>query len=120
MDNKSLSGRRVLVVEDEMMVLMHIENMLLDAGASVSPAATVKQAQALIDTQDFDVAMLDVNLNGTKSFPVAETLAERGVPFIFATGYGAHGMEHPFRDRPVLKKPFQSDELVMALIRLVS
>ena len=103
-----------------MMVLMHIENMLLDAGASVSPAATVKQAQALIDTQDFDVAMLDVNLNGTKSFPVAETLAERGVPFIFATGYGAHGMEHPFRDRPVLKKPFQSDELVMALIRLVS
>ena len=103
-----------------MMVLMHIENMLLDAGASVSPAATVKQAQALIDTQDFDVAMLDVNLNGTKSFPVAETLAERGVPFIFATGYGAHGMEHPFRDRPVLKKPFQSNELVMALIRLVS
>ena len=64
--------------------------------------------------------MLDVNLNGTKSFPVAATLAERGVPFIFATGYGAHGIEHPFGDRPVLKKPFQPDELVMALKRLVS
>jgi CheY-like chemotaxis protein len=66
--NKLLSGRRVLVVEDEMMILMIIEDMLAELGCeSVTVAATVNQALALIDTQVFDAAMLDMNLNGSKS-----------------------------------------------------
>src|SRR5580658_4547678 len=86
--SKLLSGRRVLVVEDEMMILMTIEDMLADLGCeSVTAAATIQQALALIDTQVFDAAMLDVSLNGYKSHDVAEALAARGVPFVFSTGY---------------------------------
>jgi len=79
--DKLLSGRRILVVEDEMMVLMVTEDMLADLGCeSVAVAATVEQALALIDAHGFDAAMLDVNLNGNKSYPVADLLVKRGVP----------------------------------------
>jgi CheY-like chemotaxis protein len=109
---KLLSGRRILVVEDEMLVLMSIEDMLADLGCeSVAAAATVDQAVALIDAQVFDAAMLDMNLNGTKSFPVADKLAELGVPFIFATGYSAQDMRDGYGDRPLLKKPIRYAEL---------
>jgi CheY-like chemotaxis protein len=109
---KLLSGRRILVVEDEMLVLMSIEDMLADLGCeSVAAAATVDQAIALIHAQVFDAAMLDMNLNGTKSFPVADKLAELGVPFIFATGYSAQDMRDGYGDRPLLKKPIRYAEL---------
>jgi len=89
--NKSLFGRRVLVVEDEMMTLMLIEDMLADLGCeSVATAATAEQALALIDKQVFDAAMLDMNLNGEKSHAVADALAARGVPFVFSTGYSGN------------------------------
>ena len=119
--DKLLAGRRVLVVEDEMMVLMMIEDMLADLGCeSVTAAATVDQALALIDTQVFDAAMLDMNLNGDKSHPVADALAVRGVPFVFSTGYSGHDMREGYRDRPLLKKPFQYEELVGIFTRLLS
>ena len=121
MTDKLLSGRRVLVVEDEMMVLMLIEDMLADLGCeSVTAAATVDQAIALIDAQVFDAAMLDLNLNGNKSHPVAAALAVRGVPFVFSTGYTAHDMREGYRDRPLLKKPFQYEELIEVFTRLLS
>ena len=117
--NKLLSGRRVLVVEDEMMVLMMIEDMLADLGCeSVSAAAKVDQAIALIDAQDFDAALVDMNLNGTKSHAVADALAVRKVPFAFSTGYSGHDMRDGYRDRPVLKKPFRDEELAAILTRL--
>ncbi|WP_192361130.1 response regulator [Mesorhizobium mediterraneum] len=79
--DKLLSGRRVLVVEDEMLVLIMIEDMLADLGCeSVAAAATVNQAFAVIDAQIFDVAMLDMNLNGCNSYAVAEAFGTRGVP----------------------------------------
>jgi len=106
--DKSLSGRRILVVEDEMMVLMVTEDMLGDLGCeSVAAAANVDQALALIEAQGFDAAMLDVNLNGSKSYPVADALAARGVPFAFSTGYSDHGKDGHYSDRPVLKKTIQ-------------
>jgi CheY-like chemotaxis protein len=118
--DKLLSGRRVLVVEDEMMVLMLIEDMLADLGCeSVAAAATVAQALALIDAQVFDAAMLDLNLNGHKSHPVAAALAARGVPFVFSTGYTAHDMREGYSDRPLLKKPFQYEELIEVFKRLL-
>jgi CheY-like chemotaxis protein len=114
-----LSGRRVLVVEDEMFVLTLIESMLADLGCeAVSAAATVDQALALIDAEVFDAAVLDVNLSGQKSFPVAEALAARGVPFAFSTGYGSLGKDC-YEDRPLLKKPFRDQELVGVFARLL-
>lgn len=119
MDNL-LAGRRILVVEDEMLVLLNIEDMLADVGCrSVSAAATVAQALALIDAQPFDAAMVDVNLDGRKSYPVADALAARGVPFLFSTGYSGQSMEDGYRDRPVLGKPYRSVELVAALAQLL-
>jgi CheY-like chemotaxis protein len=118
--NRLLAGRRVLVVEDEMMVVMLIEDMLADLGcASVTSAATVDQALVLIDTQAFDAAMLDMNLNGTKSHDVADALAARGVPFVFSTGYSNLEMKDAYRARPVLKKPFMYEALVEILTRLL-
>jgi len=97
--NKLLSGRRILVVEDEMMVLMLIEDMLSDLGcAAVTSAATVPKALALIGTEAFDAAMLDMNLNGEKTHSVAEALSARDVPFFFSTGYSGRDVRDGFRD----------------------
>ena len=117
--DRLLSGRRVLVVEDEMLVVMMIEDMLADLGCkSVTSAATVDKALALIDAQVFDAAMLDMNLNGNDSQLVAEALSARGVPFVYSTGNTGHGMRDGYCDRPVLKKPFKYEELVAVLTRL--
>lgn len=114
------SGCRVLVVEDEMMVLMNIEGALADFGcASVSAAATADAALALLETERFDVAMLDVNLGGHSSFRVADALATRSIPFVFSTGYGEHGIEARFADRPVLQKPYSDRQLRATLVNLL-
>lgn len=118
--DKLLSGRRVLVVEDEMLILMMIEDMLADLGCeSVTSAAAVEQAIALIDGQNFDAAMLDMNLNGNNSFAVASALAARNIPFVFSTGYSGQSMKDEYRSRPVLKKPFTEKELQTVLTRLL-
>jgi CheY-like chemotaxis protein len=119
--DKLLCGRRVLVVEDEMLVLMMIEDMLADLGCeSVTTAATVDQALAAIDARTFDAAMLDMNLNGNKSYPVADALDVRGVPFFFATGYSGYEMSEVYRDRSVIMKPFDDDDLLKAFTRLLA
>ncbi|MBA3666225.1 MAG: response regulator [Sphingomonas sp.] len=118
--SKLLSGQRILVVEDEMMVLMNIECVLADLGCEeVTAAATVGRALACIDAQMFDLAMLDVNLDGLPSYPIADALAARGVPFVFSTGYGLHGIDQAYRDRPVLKKPFTDNEVAKSLAGLI-
>jgi CheY-like chemotaxis protein len=95
--DKLLSGRRVLVVEDEMLVVMMIEDMLADLGCkSVTSAATVDKSLALINAQVFDAAILDINLNGNDSRPVAEALSARGVPFVYSTGNTDHGLRRPW------------------------
>ena len=117
--DKLLSGRRVLVVEDEMLVLIMIEDMLADLGCkSVISAATVERALALINSQVFDAALLDVNLNGNDSHPVAEALSARGVPFVYSTCNTGHSLREGYSDRPVLKKPFKYEELAAILAHL--
>ena len=119
--DRLLSGRRVLVVEDEMMVLLMIEDMLADLGCdSVTAASSISQAVGLIDTQVFDAAMLDMNLGGNKSHPVADALAAHDVPFFFSTGYSGHDMKEGYRNRPLLKKPFQQQELARVFSDLLS
>ena len=103
-----------------MLVLLSIEDMLADLGCeSVSAAATVSQALALIDTQTFDAAMVDLNLGGGNSYPVADALSERGVPFVFSTGYSSQSVKDGYRDRPVLGKPYRGAQLGEMLTRLL-
>ena len=113
--------RRILVVEDEMMIAIMLEDMLLDLGHEVVGVAQnlpVALAMAEAKAGQFDMAILDINLAGERSFPVALRLAEQGVPFMFATGYGALGLEEPFRDVFTLKKPFQQEDLARAIDRV--
>ena len=104
--------RRVLVVEDEVIVGMRFEDMLEDLGCEVAAISThLEQALHLARTLDIDLAILDVNLRGTQSFPVADVLSVRSVPFLFATGYGAQILKPPYSGMPTLQKPFQLDDL---------
>ena len=120
MDNQLLCGQRVLVVEDEMLVLMAIEDMLTDLGCtSISVAGSVDSALGLIAKQDFDLATLDLNLNGERSYPIAQALSDRKVPFAFSTGYGEHGVGGGFGGRPVLNKPFNCPQLVAVMTALL-
>lgn len=110
-----LSGKRILVVEDEPIVAMMIEQMIEDIGAhTVGPATSLEQALDLATTADVHVAILDLNLNGQRTSEVAKTLKQRGVPFIFATGYGSAGGQD-LGQRAVLQKPFQMSQFVAAL-----
>lgn len=116
----ALAGRSILVVEDEMLVLMSIETALTDLGCTATTAGTIEAALNLLDGTGFDAAMLDVNLHGEQSYPVADELARKGIPFVFSTGYGHHDERPDFADHPVLRKPYQQDHLVAALSALVA
>jgi DNA-binding response OmpR family regulator len=109
-------AHRVLVVEDEMMIAMMLEDMLAELGHEVvGVAPNLKIALAMAADKQFDLAILDINLAGDHSFPVARVLRGRGLPFLFATGYGTLGLEDPFRGTFTLKKPFQMEELARAV-----
>lgn len=120
MDNQLLSGRRVLVVEDEMLVLMAIEDMLADLGCtSVLVAGSSAKALALIAANGFDIATIDVNLNGERSDAVADALADQGVSFAFSTGYGEHGVDKRHAGRPLLNKPYSRQQFTAVMIELL-
>lgn len=115
-----LTNIKILVVEDEMLVMMAIEDTLADLGcSSIAVAGSIDQALELISANDFDLAMLDVNLGGQRSYPVARALDLRGVPFAFSTGYSEHGVGQDFGDRPVLTKPYNKHRLVAVLSALL-
>src|SRR6266404_2287807 len=102
--------RRVLIVEDEVLISILIE----DAGV----AGTLEEALAHTEAGNFDCAILDLQIQGKDVFPVAEALALRGVPFVFATGYGQSGVPEKYRTRPVLQKPFMAPELERVLAKV--
>lgn len=115
-----LDGRRVLLVEDEALVACLLEDMLADLGcATVGPAARVDQALALIEAKQIDAAMLDINLNGSLSYPIADALIARDIPFLFSTGYDRDTVREGYRSRPTLQKPFDGSELGRALTALL-
>ena len=114
-----LTGLRLLVVEDEALVAMALEDMLDDLGCVVvDVAGTLARGVKLAAELSIDGAILDINLGGEKVFPVAERLVERGVPFVFSTGYDLRGVPEAFRSRPALQKPFRADALAQALASL--
>ncbi len=98
------------------MVSWILEDMLTDLGCVVvGPAVRVDQALAMVEAEAFEFAVLDVNLNGEKSYPVAEALAAHGVPFVFSTGYNKDSMPDRYKSFPVLQKPFGQEGLVAHL-----
>jgi CheY-like chemotaxis protein len=115
-DTTKLDGLKVLVIEDETIVAMLLEQMLEELNCEVAGVAgQVTAATELARSIDVDVAILDMNLAGQKVDPVARALAERQVPFVFASGYGEDGLTPEWRGRPVLPKPFRLDQLRDAL-----
>src|ERR1700728_3662930 len=119
--NSPFSDRRVLLVEDELFVVWLVEDMLDDLGCKViGPASSVNQALAMIDAEAIDAAVLDINLNGQMSYPVADALAARGVPFVFSTGYDKDALLDGYRTFPVLQKAIQRSELRDTLTKLLT
>ena len=100
-------ARRVFIVEDESLLVMDLEDMLAELGHLVAATATrLDKALSVAAGGDFDLAFLDINLAGSKTFPVAALLRMRGIPFIFTTGYGADGLIDGYRSAHLLTKPF--------------
>ena len=98
------------------MVAMMLEDMLLDLGFEiVGPAASLEAGLALASTTAIDGAVLDVNLAGEKAFPIADVLARRGVPFLYATGYGRAGLRPDDEERLVVQKPYSLQDLARHL-----
>jgi DNA-binding response OmpR family regulator len=111
--------RRALVVEDEVMVAMYVEDLLTELGFEVIGIATgLDQAIPLAREAEFDFAVLDINLAGEMSFPVADVLRERGIPFLFASGYGSKGLIDDYRTATRIQKPFRSSDLAKAIERI--
>jgi DNA-binding response OmpR family regulator len=110
------SSLQILVVEDESLVGMMIEDMLTDLGHQVvATSGSMPDASKLVSDASADLAILDVNLNGEETYPLADSLAARKITFIFATGYGSSGIKAEWSGVPVLQKPFQSRELANAI-----
>lgn len=112
----SLNGLRVLLVEDEAIIAMTAEDMLEELGCTIAATATtLEEAFACVAQREFDVALLDINLNGQQSLPVAAALKDKRAPFVFTTGYGAAGSGDEHADVPLVTKPYQIADLEDAI-----
>ena len=117
---KALAGKRVLVVEDEAVIAFALEDVLANLGCEVvGPAVRLMQALELAETATLDAAILDVNINQGRSYSVADELNKRGVPYVFATGYGAEGIDQRYASTLVLTKPYKQEDVHAALVGLL-
>ena len=113
----ALSGLRILVVEDEMLIMMMLKDILVELGTTVTTAARLAKATLLAEQEPFDAAILDVNVAGETVYPVAQILKRRNIPFILSTGYGEGTLPSEFRDCPILSKPYLAESIKEALTR---
>jgi DNA-binding response OmpR family regulator len=110
-----LKGKRVFVVEDEALISVMVTDMLTDIGITViGPAATIAAGMRMAESEDMDAAILDVNVRGERIDPVAEALIKRGIPVLFATGYGEVTLASG-HVAPVIDKPYTQEKLVRGL-----
>lgn len=118
MTGRNLSGTRVLLVEDEPLIAMHVEDVLVGLGCCIAGVASnAAQAMAVIKGAQIDVAVLDINLgNNETSYPIADALADRHVPFILLSGYSRTGQRAQDLRRPWVQKPVDESELSRALL----
>lgn len=113
-----MTGKRVLIVEDEFLVAAMLEDELIDRGATVvGPAASLAEGMRLVERGGFDLAVIDWNLDGEHSTPIAEALSEAGIPFVISTGYGIVPTE--FAGHPLLAKPYDPCDLVRLFGNLI-
>jgi CheY-like chemotaxis protein len=116
----SPEGRRVLVVEDEMTIVLVIEDALSGLGVEiVGPAARLDAALRLATDEVIDAALLDINIQGGSSYGVADILEERRIPFAFCSGYSDWAIEERHRNRPRLSKPYTVNDLGREVLRLL-
>jgi DNA-binding response OmpR family regulator len=116
----TLAGRRILLVEDELLVAMMLEEILRGENcAIVGPIPRLEPALKAAREAPLDAAVLDVNLAGERVDPVASALAARGIPFVFMTGYDRGMLPAEHADRPALAKPFRPAQLIDGLIALL-
>jgi DNA-binding response OmpR family regulator len=114
-----MKGLRILVVEDEFLLACTLEEDLRALGATVvGPCCSLAQAASTTRCESFDLAVLDINLNGTMVYPLAVELNERGIPFLFLTGYGAFDLPEEFRSLPRLSKPYNAKSLASEIKRI--
>ena len=114
------TAKRVLIVEDDVLLALHLEDLLTALGHEVVGQATrIEMAMELARKSDLDFAVLDINVAGTKSFPVADILRQRGIPFAFATGYGVDGLTDGYRYFPVLQKPYAQEDLERTIAQVL-
>ena len=110
---------RILILDDEPLIAMMLQDCLVDLGCeAVGPAYTVEAALALLEGDVVDGAILDVKLAGADSYPVALALQRRSIPFVFATGQGADGIDPRFKSAAILSKPFDFKAVQAAIAAL--
>ncbi|HEY0314494.1 MAG TPA: response regulator [Allosphingosinicella sp.] len=111
-------SRSVLIVEDESLIAMMLEDFLASLGHELAGTCeTVPDALVRVEEGGFDVAILDVNLNGQRVWPVADRLAAKGIPYILATGGHIEPPPAEHASAPVLSKPFTLDAIEPAIER---
>lgn len=109
---KSLSGRRLLIVEDSGIVALSLKRTLKELGAEVvGPIGRIEAALEAASSEALDGAILDINIRGILVYPVAEKLRERLIPFVFVSGYEIGDLPEQFSDIPVLAKPYSAEIL---------
>lgn len=113
-----VEGLKLLIVEDATLLALELEAGLTEAGARVVGAAADVAEALVLAEGDLDAAVLDVNLAGEMVWSVAERLLARGIPFVFATGYGEHGVPAPF-EAPVVRKPYDIQQIIRAVAGVV-
>lgn len=117
--NDALAGKRILIVEDEYFIATDLKRMLSAAGAVViGPVGKLKAGLALVEGVSIDAAVLDANLEEALSYPIADRLAERGVPYLFLTGYDGWSLPPQYRSAPRLAKPFPAQAVLAGLEKL--
>lgn len=122
-DFDQFAGLRIMVVEDEALIAMLVEDYLSELGFTVvEVASTVAQGLQVATAAErpIDGAILDINLGTEKVFPIADVLVDRGIPFVFATGYGAQGLLPRYAGYPVIAKPFRLESLKQLLLSAFS
>jgi DNA-binding response OmpR family regulator len=111
----------ILILEDEMVLAMHLEDLVLGVpGTSATLASRIEEALATAETAPLDGAILDVNLGGRHSFPVADALKARGIPYVFVTGYGNRLIPPDHADAEIIEKPFNADQISAAVARMAA